>query len=255
MRATAQVLWGVCHDCKLWHPIELVPGRAVDNALNDWWTKHEGHGIEFRNEMRMGLVESAIRKGLRFFDSLRSGRRRLLTSTMADYRPNADVKAAYGSSAAFTLTLASLASDTSLVAGRQSTPIDNTSNLYSDYLLTNTKVTTGTSPTAARQIEMWVFASMDDSPTYPDTFSTGDANRSLTTADIKAASCAPWIIIPTDNTSNRGYPTRPTSLASLHGNSCPKRFGIWCVHNTAVVLNATGGNHVQSYYGIFQTVI
>ena len=42
----------------------------------------------------------------------------------------ADQKIAYGSSAALTITLASLASDTNLLAGRESTAIDNTCLLY-----------------------------------------------------------------------------------------------------------------------------
>ncbi|NBW19056.1 MAG: hypothetical protein EBR82_64880 [Caulobacteraceae bacterium] len=70
----------------------------------------------------------------------------------------ADVKIYYVSPSDATITLASLASDTNLLAGRESNAIDNSSNLYLDYLISG-KVTTGTSPTTARSIEVWAVGS------------------------------------------------------------------------------------------------
>ena len=85
----------------------------------------------------------------------------------------ADQKIAYGSSAALTITLASLVSDINLLAGCESTAIDNTSNLYLDYLLSG-KVTTGTSPTTGKSINIYVYALMEDS-TYPDVLTGTDS--------------------------------------------------------------------------------
>lgn len=45
-----------------------------------------------------------------------------------------DTKLAYGSSSNLTITLASLATDSSLLTGRESTEVDNTTNKYIDYL-------------------------------------------------------------------------------------------------------------------------
>ena len=250
-----QLLWGVCHDCKHKHPIELQPGKPVDNALNDWWTKHEGHGIEFLQEMPVGLQPMEARDRLRKLNSKRQERRELLASTWVDYRDNANVKGAYGSSAAYTISLASLASDTNLLAGRCGASVDNTSNLYIDYLLAANKVTTGTSPTGG-QIELWIYGSYDDTPTYPDTLLGTDANKTLTNTNIKTSALAPWVIIPVTTTSNVGYPARPISLVSLPGGlGIPKYHGIFVVHNTGVNLNSTGGNHVISYTGVYQTVV
>ena len=46
----------------------------------------------------------------------------------------ADLKLAYGTASDVTITLASLASDTNLLTGRESTAVDNTSSLVLDYL-------------------------------------------------------------------------------------------------------------------------
>lgn len=154
----------------------------------------------------------------------------------------ADFKQKDVASSALTITLASLASDSSLLAGRQSTVIDNSSNQYLDYLVSG-KITAGTSPTAAKSIEVWAFATADDAPVYPDQFGASDAGVTPTSRDILANACALVASIPTDSTSNRTYWFRPTSIAALFGGVLPKKFGLFVVHNTGVNLNSTGSNH------------
>jgi hypothetical protein len=61
----------------------------------------------------------------------------------------ADLKLSYPAASDLTITLASLGSDTNLLTGRESATIDNSTNLYLDYLISG-KITAGTSPTAAR---------------------------------------------------------------------------------------------------------
>lgn len=164
-----------------------------------------------------------------------------------------DIKLVYGSSAALTITLASLASDTNLLAGRESTAIDNTTNKYLDYLVAG-KVTTGTSPTAARQIEVWLVASFEDSPTYPDVFDGTDSNETATSRDVLAA-CAYLVqTIPTANTSDRTYWVKPFSVASLCGGRVPKFWELFVVHNTGVNLNSTGGNQAFWHTPVYANV-
>ena len=93
-----------------------------------------------------------------------------------------DFKLAYAASSALTITLASLASDTAILVGRESTAWDNSSNKYLDLLLGG-KITTGTSPTAARAIEVWAYAQVEDTPTYPDGITGSDSGRTLTSLD------------------------------------------------------------------------
>ena len=249
-----QLLWGICHDCKIKHPIELVPGKPVDNALNDWWTKHEGHAIEYRREAPDLTLLSRIKSAFRVLNGKRLERRFLASAPWLCYGDNAADKLTYASSAAYTIDLHSLATDANLLAGRQSTTIDNTTNVYKDYLIAANKITTGTSPTGG-QIEAWVYGSYDDTPTYPDTLTGSDANKTLTNTNIKASALYPWCIVPVTTSSNVGYPIRPTSLASLPGAlGIPKFHGIFVVHSTGVNLNATAGNHVLSYMGVYETI-
>jgi len=154
----------------------------------------------------------------------------------------ATVTPSYGTSAALTITLASLASDASLIAGREATAIDNTTDLAIDSIVGG-KVTTGTSPTASKQIEVWADGSYDGT-----TFSAGatgtDANFSPTGEKTQLKLLQ---IIPTDATSNHTYEWGPFSIAQAFGGTMPKKWGIFIVHNTGVALNATAGNHEVKY--------
>lgn len=166
----------------------------------------------------------------------------------------ANVKLSYGASAALTITLASLASDAAnLIAGRQSTLVDNTSNLYLDYLLAG-KVMTGTSPTNLRQIEVWAWGWLSDAPSYPDTFGATDAAASVTSRDILFNFARRAAVMIVSNSSNASYSFGPVSVRSLFGGTVPAKWGVWVVHNTAVNLNATGGNHVITATPVFSTV-
>lgn len=213
-----QHLVAVCHGCRQKHHIELDPTR-VSACFADWQAKHRGPlcNIEFRRPKKK-------RKSLR------------------QYADNADIKVAYAGTSTFTLTLASLASDTNLVAGRESTAISNASNKYLDGFVGG-KVTTGTSPTASRRIEIWAAGSVNDTPLYPDTCAGTDANVTLTSSDIKYGGLALLGVLGTDSTSNRTYWMHPTSLLQAFSGVMPTAFSLFVVQNTAVALHATGSNH------------
>lgn len=165
----------------------------------------------------------------------------------------ADVKLAYASSAAYTITLASLASDSNRLAGRESTAVSNTSNLYIDYLIAGF-TTTGTSPTAGDTIEVWAYASLNDTPTYPDVFDGTDSAETVTSSNVKYSALKLVAAIVVDSTSDRTYAFGPISLASLFGGVVPKHHGVFVTHNTDVNLNSTGGNHAIHHTGVYQTV-
>lgn len=148
----------------------------------------------------------------------------------------------YGTPTAMTITLASLASDTNLLAGRESTALDQKDSLDAVDVLVGGKVTTGTSPTASRQIEVWAYGSYDDSE-FNDACTGADGNRTLVTKSLLRL----LTVIPTNNTSDRAYKWGPFSIAQAFGGVVPVQFGIFVVHNTGVNLNATGGNHEAVY--------
>lgn len=163
------------------------------------------------------------------------------------------VKIEYDASAALTITLASLATDTALLTGRQSTAIVNSTNKYLD-ILVGGKISTGTSPTASKQIEVIAYGSVEDSPTFCDTVTGTDGGITITTTGIKLSAFFPICTIPTTNTSNVAYWFGPFSLAKLFG-SMPKRWGVFVTHNTGVNLHATGGNHAIYYTPVYATSI
>ncbi len=161
-------------------------------------------------------------------------------------------KEALNTSAAFTITLASLASDTNLLAGRQSTAISNASNLFKDYFVGG-KITTGTSPTGGKSIEVWCYAAVNDTPLYPDAMTGTDGDVSATARYILAASARLVASMTTCNANNVAHWFGPVSLASLFGGYIPPAFGLFVVHNSGVNLNATGSNHALYLTGVYET--
>jgi hypothetical protein len=164
----------------------------------------------------------------------------------------ADRKIFYAASADVTITLAALAASSTLVAGRESATVDNSLNLYLDYLLSG-KVTTGTAPTAGI-IEVWVVAELDDT-TWPDVFDGTESAETVTTRDILTSCARLAASMTTDATANRTYPFAKISVASLFGGVCPRKFVVFVTHSTVAALNATAGNHDVNVQGVYETVL
>lgn len=162
-------------------------------------------------------------------------------------------KIGYNADSALTFSTASLASDTSLIAGRESTAVDNSSTLAVDYLVSG-KITTGTSPTVSSTIEVWVVSPIEDTPTWPDVFDGTDSNETVTSRNVLFSCGRLAHVITVDNTSDRTYYVPQLSVASLYGGICPKQFVLFVVHNTGANLNATAGNHAFYAQPILPTV-
>jgi hypothetical protein len=166
----------------------------------------------------------------------------------------ANVKIAYDASSAVTISLASLATSATWVAGRESTLISNTTNLYLDYLLAG-QITVGTTPTSATQIRIYAVAPLNDTPTWPDVFDGTDSAETITSVGVRDGFAKIASVINVDSTtSNRAYYFGPISIASLYGGSLPTRWAIFVTHNTGVNLNATAGNHVISITPVYATI-
>lgn len=151
----------------------------------------------------------------------------------------------FGSKVTMTMTLTGLASDTSLVAGRESTAVDQKDTDDAIDALVGGLVTTGTTPTTGRQIEVWAFGSYDDT-TYSGGASGTDAN--LTPGEKSLFKLLTFI--PTVGTSDKAYRWGPFSIAQAFGGIIPVQWGIYIVHNTGVNLNATGANHEVEYFPV-----
>jgi hypothetical protein len=153
----------------------------------------------------------------------------------------ASVKDAFAAGAAFTVTLASLASSTSGV-GRQSTIIDNTSNLYLSALVA-LAIKAGTTPTANSLIYVYLIRDDNDTPVIDDNGGASDAAITIVNAPLLG------VILVNSATSNLVY-SRIFDTSQL-GPLGPK-WGIAIVNSSGVALNASG--HVTEWVGRYQTV-
>ena len=232
--AGAEPLIAVCRTCKKKHRIECAPSQLL-SEMGQWNAKHAGHAIEFRRAPLPG------RKRSRRWE---------------DFADNANIKTAYADSVDYTITLASLATDSSLLTGRESSAVTNASNLYIDALITG-KVTTGTSPTASKEIDIFAVACESyiagtPTVTWPDVFDGTDSAETITSTAIRDQICMPVAIMTTSSSSNIAYPFAAVSLVALFG-AMPIQHVLFVTHNTAVNLNSTSGNHKLSYTPYYYT--
>lgn len=152
----------------------------------------------------------------------------------------------FSSPVTMTITLTGLASDASLLAGRQTTLVDQKDTDDAIDCLVGGKITTGTTPTASRQIELWAIGTPDDA-----TFTAGaGASDAAFTPTGEKTLLKLLEIIPTDGTSDHTYEFGPYSVAAAFGGMIPAQWGVYVVHNTGVNLNATATNHFITYHPI-----
>ncbi len=160
--------------------------------------------------------------------------------------------------ATITISPASVASSSTFVAGRQSTAINNVTNLDLDNLISGTW-TAGTTPTTNTQVQIWVVAAFTDNLSgtiaWPDTFGASDAAVTATSAGCLQGEARLAAVLNVDSaTSNRTYYCASFSVAALFGGDLPTNYVIWITHNTVAAANATGGNFVWQYQRIRATV-
>lgn len=156
-------------------------------------------------------------------------------------------------SSSLTITLASLASSSSLTVGRCSAAIDNSTNL-DEIVQVMLQVTTGgpsPSPTSGGIIEAWAFGELADG-TWPDLFtaaySGSDGGFTIRAREILIAGAMPVGSVAVNGTSNVPYTFRQTNLAALLGDAV-RKCALFVVHSTGVALNSTSGNHVATTKG------
>lgn len=159
-----------------------------------------------------------------------------------------DIKLQYGTPTDLTITLASLASSSTLVAGRESTAVDNRTDEYLDALVSG-YVTAGTTLTAGA-LEVWVYAQIDDTPTYPEVLDGTDSDETFTTRDLMFAGMRLGARINTNTTNGVVYPIAPFSVASLFGGVMPRRWGAFVTHSMVGALAASG--HKIQYAPVHQ---
>lgn len=150
------------------------------------------------------------------------------------------LKPSYGASAALTTTgLQSLASDTNLLAGWASAVIDNTANLsVSEKISWVLKM--GTTPTVSTNIFIYLWTTLDDTPTYPDTITGTEGTKTLTSTNVLNSGAFKLAgVVTVDATTNRLY-YGSVDVAALFGGHMPKKYGVFIVHNNVAAWFASG---------------
>lgn len=156
----------------------------------------------------------------------------------------ATTKLSFASSSSITCTLASLAS----ASARESTVIDNGTNLYVDALVyLAVKLQTGT-PSADKAVYVYAYGS-EDGTNYTDNATGSDAA-------VTMRSPTNLRLLGVINTPDSGALTYKGvfPVAVAFGGILPRKWGIVVQNVTGIALDATEGNHTKSYTGLYTTV-
>jgi hypothetical protein len=174
-----------------------------------------------------------------------------------------DIKQKYGTTGtAITITLDSLAS--SATAGRQSTVVDNTSNLFLD-AIAQVQVTVPTGGTAAndKAIYVYVFGTADSTNGYygaergvagtQATIGASDAAYSMTDPTVGGSPLILAAVIPvpvTPTGTNAVYQSAPFSVANCFGGILPPKWGLVVRNYCGIALHSSG--NAAWYQGLQQ---
>lgn len=159
----------------------------------------------------------------------------------------ADVKQAFGTSnQAITITLNSLAS--SATAGRESTVIDNTSNLFRDALVTvKIKMPASGTPADSKAVYVYAYATADGGSSYSDGATGSDA--AFTHSDPPNLKLIGIVSCPANTNT---YTGGPFSVAQAFGGTLPAKWGIVVRNHTGLTLDSSGNS--AHYQGVYDTV-
>jgi len=153
-----------------------------------------------------------------------------------------DIKLKYpAASTTMTVTnLHSLASSQDWTAGWSSASVSNTTNVYLDYLYGFT-FTTHASNRQAGSINIYVIASLNDTPTWPATASGTigtEGALSFTDAEERDTLCRLLGSITVDNTASAIYTFPQTGIAQLFGGVMPTHHAIYVSQNCSTTTTA-----------------
>jgi hypothetical protein len=153
-----------------------------------------------------------------------------------------DIKLKYpAASTAMTVTsLHSLASSQDWLTGWSSAAVVNTTNAYLDYLYGLT-FTTHVSNRQAGQINIFVIASLNDTPVWPATASgTIGTEGALSFTDTEERDCLVRLLgsITVDSSASAIYTFPQTGIAQLFGGQVPTHHALYISQNCGTTTTA-----------------
>jgi hypothetical protein len=160
----------------------------------------------------------------------------------------ADIKVAFATSTALTISLGSLASSTN--AGRESTAVDNTSNKYLDALVQVKIVLQTGTPSVDKSVYVYAYGSEDGSM-YTDNATGSDAAITFRVPTAMVMIGA----IPCPDAGGVTYESQPMSVAMAFGGYLPRKWGLAIRNYTGVTFSTTGGDHSATFTGIYYTSV
>lgn len=235
-------LHSYCLGCKRHHAATVEPWQLI-GQMESWDYKHSRPGCQTQHVKR----RHRIKRG--FLDRVREA----LSDWLApwwlrtwEFAENANFQISFNASTNLTITsFASLASDTNLLAGASSAVVDNGASATLLDLGLSALIKAGTTPTASKEIDLYLWSTIDDTPTYPDTIDGTDAAKTLTNSATQGSGLTLVGSVSPSTASNVVYPFRALSLAGFSGGWLPRKWGVWLVHNSVAALNASGHQVTQ----------
>lgn len=142
---------------------------------------------------------------------------------------------------AFTITIASLTTG----SARESTVIDNTTNLYQDALVSIKIKSGGSATTTTGVVNIYAYGTVDGGTTYSDNVTGSDAAITLTSPpNVRLIG---QLNVVANSTT---YKSALMSVAAAFGGILPQKWGIIIENKSGGTLDATGGNHAALYQGV-----
>jgi hypothetical protein len=247
----AHVRFG-CRTCRKYHdmPIRADDGARLVREVSSWEYKHAGHQLELPVILRVDVPRDQPALGEPEVEAAPPW-----WHPDAGYRENTSFQTSYVASSALTITsFNSLASDGSLLAGASSAVVDNGATGGPLALLITAQIKNGTTPTTAKEVDLYAWAKLDDS-TYPDNITGSDATVSASSSEVTSAGVfKPLVSWPSSTTTGSTYPTGwhtlgGVELGAAYGGFLPRYWGVWIVHNTVAAFAASG--HVVTEKGLY----
>jgi len=149
----------------------------------------------------------------------------------------------FGSSGqTITCSIASLTNN----SARQSTVIDNSSNLYIDALVFIQIASPSASTSASGFVEVFAYGTVNGGTTYTEGCSGTDGSLTM----VSPTNLRPLGIVNVVANSTTYY-GGPFSVAQAFGGILPEKWGIVLRNSTGGTLNSTEGNHAKLYQGVY----
>lgn len=163
-----------------------------------------------------------------------------------------DIKIQYGTSTDLDVTnLHDLASSSTWLGGWESPTIDNTTNKYTDYLVSGIICSLHDPASTAGEIRIYAVAMLADD-VWPDVFDGTQSAETWTNANYRDACAKLGAVIVNLTTVDLAYPFGPFSVANLFGGVCPPKFCIFVAHNMTQTLDHSG--NIVTVQGIYHNV-